>query len=140
VRLSSSIGTTPGELWRASREKETMGWGVGRRAVRSWSRRKDSRAANFCAGVGRLRRWSRRECEEAGQRSSREVSRLVKRVGAVGDEGEGSAGVEGDADELGEVDGVDVLVDGVEAEEDGGWSGRERVGGVVSVGEVVAGE
>ncbi len=44
------------------------------------------------------------------------------------------------SDELGEVDGVDQLVAGVDAEEDG-WGGVfQRVGGVVGVGEVVAGE
>ncbi len=48
--------------------------------------------------------------------------------------------MEGYADELGEVDGVDVLVAGVEAEEDGGGGVLEGVGGVVGVGEVVAGE
>ena len=60
-------------------------------------------------------------------------------VGAVGEEGDGSAGMEGDADEFGEVDGVDELVVGVDAEEDGCGLGVEGVGGVVGVGEVVAG-
>ena len=48
--------------------------------------------------------------------------------------------MEGDADELGEVDGVDLLVAGVEAEEDAGGGVLEGVGGVVGVGEVVASE
>jgi hypothetical protein len=61
-------------------------------------------------------------------------------VGAVGEEGQGAAGVEEDADELGEVDGVDLLVVGVDAEKDGGGGGFERVCGMVGVGEVVAGE
>ena len=61
-------------------------------------------------------------------------------VGVVGEEGEGAAGMEGDADEFGEVDGVDELVVGVDAEEESGGLGLERVGGVVGVGEVVAGE
>ena len=61
-------------------------------------------------------------------------------VGVVGEEGEGAAGVEEDADEFGEVDGVDLLVMGVEAEEDGGGCVLEGVDGVVGVGEVVAGE
>jgi hypothetical protein len=61
-------------------------------------------------------------------------------VGVVGEEGQGAAGVEEDADEFGEVDGVDLLVVGVDAEEDGGGRVLERVGGVVGVGEVVAGE
>jgi hypothetical protein len=61
-------------------------------------------------------------------------------VGAVGEEGQGAAGVEEDADELGEVDGVDLLVVGVDAEKDGGGGGFERIRGMVGVGEVVAGE
>ena len=61
-------------------------------------------------------------------------------LGVGGEEGQGAAGVEGDADELGEIDGVDLLVAGVEAEEDGGGGVLERVGGVVGVGEVVAGK
>lgn len=48
--------------------------------------------------------------------------------------------MEEDADEFGEVDGVDLLVVGVEAEEEGGGGVLERVGGVVGVGEVVARE
>jgi len=40
-------------------------------------------------------------------------------VGVGGEEGEGATGVEEDADELGEVDGVDLLVVGVETEENG---------------------
>ena len=48
--------------------------------------------------------------------------------------------MEEDADEFGEVDGVDLLVAGVEAEEEGGGGVLEGVGGVVGVGEVVAGE
>ena len=48
--------------------------------------------------------------------------------------------MEGDADEFGEIDGVDLLVAGVEAEEDGGGGVLEGVGGMVGVGEVVAGE
>ena len=61
-------------------------------------------------------------------------------VGVVGEEGLGAAGVEEDADELGEVDGVDLLMVRVDAEKDGGGRVLERVGGVVGVGEVVAGE
>jgi len=61
-------------------------------------------------------------------------------LGVGGEEGQRAAGVEDDADELGEVDGVDLLVAGVDAEEDGGGSVLEGVGGVVGVGEVVAGE
>ncbi len=60
--------------------------------------------------------------------------------GGVGEEGDGTAWVEEDADEFGEVDGVDLLMAGVDAEEDGGGGVLERVGGVVGVGEVVAGE
>ena len=48
--------------------------------------------------------------------------------------------MEEDADELGEVDGVDLLMVRVDAEKDGGGRVLERVGGVVGVGEVVAGE
>ena len=48
--------------------------------------------------------------------------------------------MEEDADEFGEIDGVDLLVMGVEAEEEGGGCVLERVDGVVGVGEVVAGE
>jgi hypothetical protein len=61
-------------------------------------------------------------------------------IGVFGEEGCGAAGVEEDADEFAEVDGVDVLVARVDAEEDGGWSVLEGVSGVVGVGEVVAGE
>jgi hypothetical protein len=61
-------------------------------------------------------------------------------VGVVGEEGQGAAGVEEDAEEFSEVDGVDLLVVGVDAEEDCGGRVLERVGGVVGVGEVVAGE
>jgi hypothetical protein len=39
-------------------------------------------------------------------------------LGVVGEEGEGAAGVEEDADEFGEVDGVDLLVAGVDAQKD----------------------
>src|SRR5271168_1447243 len=49
-------------------------------------------------------------------------------VGVVGKEGYGAAGMEDDADEFGEVDGVDLLVMGVESEEDGGGGVLERVG------------
>ena len=59
---------------------------------------------------------------------------------AFGEEGCGAAGAEEDADEFAEVDGVDLLVMGVDAEEEGGGGVLERVGGVVRVGEVVAGE
>ena len=59
-------------------------------------------------------------------------------VGGVGEEGDGAAGVEGDADEFGEVDGVDELVMGVDAEEECGGLGVEGVGGVVGVDEEVA--
>jgi hypothetical protein len=48
--------------------------------------------------------------------------------------------VEEDADEFAEVDGIDLLMVGVEAEEKSGGGVLERVGGVVGVGEVVAGE
>ena len=41
-------------------------------------------------------------------------------VGVVGEEGNGATGVEEDADEFGEVDDVDLLMMGVEAEEDSG--------------------
>ena len=42
--------------------------------------------------------------------------------------------MEGDADEFGEVDGVDVLVDGVDAEEEGGGVGPSgSVGWLASV-------
>jgi len=41
-------------------------------------------------------------------------------VGVVGEEGCGAAGMEEDTDENAEVDGVDLLVARVEAEEDGG--------------------
>ena len=41
-------------------------------------------------------------------------------VGVAGKEGHGAAGMEEDADEFGEIDGVDLLMAGVEAEEDGG--------------------
>ncbi len=57
-----------------------------------------------------------------------------------GEEGQGAGGVERDADEFGEVDGVDLLVAGVDAEEEGGGCVLEGIGGVVGVGEVVAGE
>ena len=42
-------------------------------------------------------------------------------VGVVGEEGYGATGVEEDADEFAEVDGVDLLVTGVDAKEDGRW-------------------
>ena len=61
-------------------------------------------------------------------------------LGVFGEEGQGAAGVEEDADEFAEVDGVDLLVVGVEAEEEGGGGVLEGVGGVVGVGEVVASE
>jgi hypothetical protein len=61
-------------------------------------------------------------------------------VGVVGEERQSAAGVEEDTDEFGEVDGVDLLVVGVEAEENGGGGVLEGVGGMVGVGEVVAGE
>jgi hypothetical protein len=60
-------------------------------------------------------------------------------LGVFGEEGCGAAGVEEDADEFAEVDGVDLLVVGVDAEEEGGGGVLEGVGGVVGVGEVVAG-
>jgi len=41
-------------------------------------------------------------------------------AGVIGQEGHGAAGVEEDADEFAEIDGVDLLVVGVDAEEDGG--------------------
>ena len=41
-------------------------------------------------------------------------------VGAFGEEGDGAAGMEDDADELGEIDGVDVLMARVEPEEERG--------------------
>ena len=41
-------------------------------------------------------------------------------MGAVGKEGDGAAGMEDDAGELGEIDGVDVLVVRIEAEEERG--------------------
>lgn len=48
--------------------------------------------------------------------------------------------MEDDADELGEVDGVDLLVAGVDAEEDAGGGVLEGIEGVAGVGEVVASE
>ncbi len=80
--------------------------------------------------------WRRRCPRE----SSREVSQLVKRCVLSGKKGRVPPGWKDDADEFGEVDGVDVLVAGVEAEEDGCGCVLERVCGVVGVGEVVAGE
>ena len=44
-------------------------------------------------------------------------------VGGVGEEGDGAAGMEGDADEFGEIDRVDELVVGVDAEEERGGLG-----------------
>ena len=61
-------------------------------------------------------------------------------AGVIREEGHGAAGMEDDADELGEVDGVDLLVAGVDAEEDAGGGMVEGAGEVVGVGEVVAGE
>jgi len=73
------------------------------------------------------------ECIEGGFAVGEEA-------GVVGEERYGAAGVEDDADELGEVDGVDLLVAGVDAEEDACGGVVERAGEVVGVGEVVAGE
>ena len=55
-------------------------------------------------------------------------------VGVVGEEGQGAAGVEEDTDEFGEIDGVDLLMVGVEAEEEGGGCVLEGIGGMVGVG------
>lgn len=76
---------------------------------------------------------------ERPQRSSSEVSQLVK-VWVVWEEGKCAAGLEDDADQFSQIDGVDLLMTRVEAEEDGGRGVSEGVGGVVGVGEVVAGE
>ena len=61
-------------------------------------------------------------------------------AGVAGEERHGTAGMEDDADEFSEVDGVDLLVAGVDAEEDAGGGVFEGAGGVVGVGEVVAGQ
>jgi hypothetical protein len=61
-------------------------------------------------------------------------------AGVVGEEGQRAAGMEDKADELGEVDGVDLLVAGVDAEEDGCGCVGERIDGIVGVGEVVPGQ
>jgi len=42
-------------------------------------------------------------------------------AGVVGEEGHSAAGMEDDADELSEVDGVDLLIAGEDAKEDGSW-------------------
>ena len=54
--------------------------------------------------------------------------------------GKGSARAERDSNELGQVDGVDLLVNGVKAEEECGRGARQRIGGAVGVGKVVASE
>ena len=87
----------------------------------------------FAEVVAEILRGAAPEGDEVGFAVGEEGS-------AFGEEGGGAAGVEEDADEFAEVDGVDVLVVRVDAEEDGGWSVLEGVGGVVGVGEVVAGE
>src|ERR1700678_1134409 len=42
-------------------------------------------------------------------------------AGVVGEEGHGATGMEDDADELGEVDSVDLLIAREDAKEDGSW-------------------
>ena len=59
-------------------------------------------------------------------------------LSVFGEKRQGAAGVEEDADEFAEVDGVDLLVVRVDAEEERGGGVLERVGGVVGVGEVIA--
>ncbi len=61
-------------------------------------------------------------------------------AGVFGKEGGGAAGAEDYADELGEVDGVDLLVAGVDAEEYSGGGVLEGVDWIAGVGEVVARE
>jgi hypothetical protein len=116
--------------------------GVRRRvllSLRRWRRAK-SRSLNFSAGVGASRRSLRRFLGGAAPEVGEVGFAVGEELGVFGEEGCGAAGVEEDADEFAEVDGVDLLVVGVDAEEEGGGRVLEGVGGVVGVGEVVAGE
>ena len=63
---------------------------------------------------------------------------VAKEAGGVREEGQGSSGMEGDADQFREIDGVDVLVDGVEAKKESRRGRPPGVDGMVGVGEGVA--
>ncbi len=46
--------------------------------------------------------------------------------------------MKGNSDQLGQIDGVDVLVSGVKTEEKAGGGTLERVSSVIGIGEIVA--
>ena len=122
-------------------EGEADEWGVGASAsLMELGEEEGFQEVELCGGGGEFAEVVAEGAEGGAPEVFEWGLAVGEEVGRVREEGQGSGGVEGDADELGEVNGVDVLVEGVEAEEEGGGGVGERVGGLVGVGEIVAGK
>ncbi len=139
-RVSAAMVVVPGERWMwvegvVDCAASARGFAFGEAIAEG-----EVEEIEFSIGCGGFSEVVAKVLRGAAPESGEFGFAVGEELGVFWEEGQGAAGMEEDADEFAQVDGVDLLMVGVEAEEEGGGGVLERVGGVVGVGEVVAGE